>query len=111
MRWQPPFKRLMRKVKKTDSCWLWCGSKDKDGYGYFHHYGRRMSTHRFEWQHHYSTLDPTLSVCHTCDNPSCVNPEHLWQGTHQQNVTDMMQKGRNRNQKTGRLPERMHIKR
>ena len=106
-----PFKRLMRKVKKTDSCWLWCGSKDKDGYGYFHPYGRRMSTHRFAWQHHYSTLDPTLSVCHTCDNPSCVNPEHLWQGTHQQNVTDMMQKGRHRNQKTGRLPERMHIKR
>lgn len=108
-----PIERLFfPHVKKTDDCWIWDSPRrDKDGYGWFRPGGRRISTHRFSWLYHRGPIPEGMSVLHRCDRPYCVNPDHLWLGTQKDNVQDMMQKGRHRNQITGRLPERQHIKR
>jgi hypothetical protein len=85
--------RFWDKVDKTDSCWLWTGKPDPKGYGRFKLSNRSWRAHRVSWLIHFQ--DPgDLFVCHSCDNPICVNPEHLFLGTHQDNMNDMYNKGR-----------------
>lgn len=79
--------------KKPSGCWEWTGSKDKDGYGKFSLNGD-MRAHRASYVLFIGKLKNGLFVCHSCDNPSCVNPEHLWQGTPKDNITDMYKKKR-----------------
>jgi hypothetical protein len=79
------------KVQKTDSCWEWVGKKDHAGYGYFK--GGRTA-HRFSWEITHGPIPEGLCICHHCDNPSCVRPDHLFLGTHQDNVWDSKRKGR-----------------
>jgi len=83
------------KVDKANSCWIWQGAKDSDGYGIqFRLNGRVWKPHRLSF-YLSSKVDPgPLFVCHSCDNPSCVNPAHLFLGTLQDNHKDMMVKGR-----------------
>lgn len=83
------------KVTKTDSCWFWTGTKDPDGYGMIH-YGKnkQLKAHRASWLIHRGDFDLTLIVCHSCDNPSCVNPDHLFLGTVQTNTLDKVKKNR-----------------
>lgn len=78
-------------------CWLWTGSKTKGGYGRFYLGGKRrvMATHMALLFYRGEVVPKGLYVCHTCDNPSCVNPDHLWMGTLQDNNRDKMAKGRN----------------
>ena len=91
-----PIKRFWSKVQKTDSCWLWIGGKDKDGYGLFQLNGKQWRSHRFS-KLISDGLDNSLPVVmHTCDNPSCVNPAHLVNGTIQDNNLDKYLKGRHR---------------
>jgi len=85
--------RFNDKVNKTDTCWLWKASKNKR-YGNFSFNGKQIGAHRFSYQHFNGELIKGLVVMHTCDNPSCVNPSHLVQGTYKQNVMDMVIKGR-----------------
>ena len=67
-----------------DGCWHWTGVTDQDGYGIFKH----QRAHRI-------AFGPTdLNVCHRCYNPPCVRPDHLFEGTHADNIHDAMQKGR-----------------
>lgn len=77
-------------------CWEWIGTKTS-GYGYFGT-GQRCSkvglAHRFSYELHYGPFDKSLDVCHKCDNPGCVRPEHLFLGTHQDNMADKIKKGR-----------------
>lgn len=87
--------RFWLKVRKTNKCWIWVGSVSSGGYGQFRYDSRTMITaHRFSYIVHNGEFDRKLLVCHTCDTPKCVNPKHLFLGTSQDNVTDMMNKGR-----------------
>lgn len=78
-----------------DQCWLWPGPFDEDGYGRFTQTGVRIHAHRAAWMAANDREIPAgMNVCHTCDNPPCCNPAHLWLGTTQDNTDDMMRKGR-----------------
>lgn len=85
--------RFWNKVEKTKSCWNWIASKFHDGYGSFRFGKRKVRAHRFVWFLVYHKW-PKNQILHVCDNPACVRPSHLFEGTHIDNVNDRQQKER-----------------
>ncbi len=87
--------RFWSKVQIGDenSCWLWKGARQPRGYGLILHLGTVQLANRIAWLLTYREL-PALNVLHHCDNPPCVNPRHLFLGTHQDNALDRESKGR-----------------
>lgn len=86
--------RFWAKVDRTDDCWLWRGFCLPKGYGTITIRTKNHYAHRMAYEIVKGTIPPGLLVCHTCDTPSCVNPEHLFLGTHRDNFADMISKGR-----------------
>ena len=87
-------KRFWDKVNKTKDCWNWTASKTKQGYGRFKLNGKLESPHIISYQLHNQKETTNFDVCHKCDNPSCVNPDHLFLGSRGDNMRDCMAKGR-----------------
>lgn len=84
------------KLNSDSGCWEWTASLAGKGYGQIKIPGERkqMYAHRLSWMIHKGEVPQGKSVLHRCDNPKCVNPNHLFVGTHQDNSTDMKGKGR-----------------
>lgn len=92
-----PEDRFWSRVESNDadSCWLWTGSvRGNNKYGVFEIAGKPIQAHRFSWELHHGLIPVGQCVLHRCDTPRCVNPSHLFLGTHQQNMADMAAKGR-----------------
>lgn len=80
-----------------DQCWEWRGTIDTGGYGALRKPGRysgKTRASRYSWELHNGPIPDGMHVLHTCDNTKCVNPNHLWAGTHSDNMRDMTAKGR-----------------
>lgn len=87
--------RFMQFVMKAESgCWLWLSTKKKNGYGTFSYESKKQHAHRVSYLFFNADIPEGMQVHHRCDNPGCVNPEHLWIGNQKQNIQDMIQKGR-----------------
>lgn len=92
------------KVKKgnPDECWNWTACKNDQGYGKFGYKGKTYKAHRIVF-FLFNGKFPNNFCCHSCDNPSCCNPNHLFDGTRKENQEDMSRKGRSpRGEKQGR---------
>lgn len=92
---QPAEERFWsRVVKQPDGCWVWTAGKNFDGYGVYRPSKDipKMTTHRYAWLITYGSI-PEGEVCHTCDVKSCVNPAHLFIGSHTDNIRDASRKG------------------
>lgn len=90
--------RFWQKVDKSENgCWEWTAALCFQGnYGVYRHQGKAQRAHRVSWTLHHGSIPEGFEVCHKCDNPRCIRPDHLFLGTHQDNMQDMSRKGRAR---------------
>jgi hypothetical protein len=102
--------QFWERVQKTETCWIWTGSlftattwygnyglkppEDTPRYGGFFYQGKLWRAHRLSWVIHNGAIPPGKFVLHHCDNPPCVRPDHLFLGTHKDNIHDSIKKNR-----------------
>lgn len=96
MAWHPPVtpEVFWGRVDKTGECWLWRGTMHHTGYGVVSIAGKSVKAQRHAWMLAHGPIPPGLMVCHRCDNPRCVRPDHLFLGTALDNIHDAVSKGR-----------------
>ena len=81
-------------IKTKDGCWSWKGTLNRRGYGKLKWNNKDLTAHRASWMIHYGPIPDGMFVCHHCDTPICTRPTCLFLGTAQDNVNDMIKKGR-----------------
>lgn len=89
--------RFWRQVQKGPDCWLWTGTRTTAGYGQFNLHDRHWQAHRVAWQLTNGPIPDGLWALHHCDVPHCVRPDHVFLGTHTDNMRDAADKHRTRN--------------
>jgi hypothetical protein len=88
--------RFWARVEKTEGCWIWTGSLFSGSqYGQVKQNGKTKQVHRVSWELHFGPIPESMCVCHKCDNPPCVRPDHFFLGTNYDNTMDSVIKGRN----------------
>ena len=90
--------RFWNKVNKTDTCWLWTAGKQKEGYGKFWFNGKTQTAHILSYELHKGPIPKGKQINHThSHNKHCVNPDHLYAGTQEENMQDRLRDGKNPN--------------
>ena len=87
--------RFWKFINKTPTCWIWTGCTNSFGHGRIRKHPFTYYSHRISYEIHYGKIPEGLFVCHHCDNPSCVRPDHLFLGTQLDNLRDCKSKKRN----------------
>lgn len=101
--------RFWSKVRQSDGCWEWTACRTTAGYGKFRLDGQHLGAHRISYLLEYGDIPDGLWVLHDCDNPGCVRPDHLYLGTHADNVRDRV--ARKRDSYGDRNGSRLHPER
>ena len=86
--------RLHVEIDERTGCWLWQRSVDQGGYGKIGVDGRTMKAHRVSYALFVGDIDEGMMILHSCDTPRCINPDHLSQGTHEENMREKVERGR-----------------
>jgi hypothetical protein len=93
-----PIEKLLNNIRKDQNdCWNYIASTNNEGYGYIRVNGKRTKAHRISYEHFVGPISDGAFVLHKCDNPACVNPDHLYVGTQLDNVKDMYIHGKKKN--------------
>lgn len=94
--------RLWEKVDRSGDCWIWTAARNGYGYGMFYLNGRTVPAQRVSWELTNGPWPANMHACHTCDNPPCVRPDHIFPGTNADNIADCNAKGRRGPYRTGK---------
>ena len=94
MFWPDDLPRFEAKVEKREGCWIWKAARCRIGYGQFSQNGVNIRAHVFSYLYHVGDVPEGMNVLHKCDNPQCSNPDHLFLGSHSENMRDKWNKGR-----------------
>lgn len=86
--------KALDNIPEGDGCMEWPWARTSGGYGNIRIKGKNVCVSRWVWERFNSPLDPSIDVCHSCDNPACFRPSHLFSGTRVQNMADCESKGR-----------------
>ncbi len=101
--------KILKSILINDNdCWIWQKAKHRQGYGNLSYKRIPRLAHRVCWEVYFGEIPENIKVCHKCDNPSCVNPEHLFLGTQKDNVRDGIEKGRYENRAMGKRRNKLN---